>query len=288
MAVRMSPLIFYVLFLAVIIGFAGLRVVRQTNRAVVETFGKYTSFVHPGLTWIIPIIQRLIPVNVTQMMTDIEPQEIITEDNLNAKVDLVVYYQVKDDEQSVKSSLYAVNNFSSQIETLARTTARNVIGGMLFRDVNSKRKTLNDTIASILGVETAKWGVEVVRVEMKEIIPPQDVQETMNQVIKAENSKRAAIDFATAKETEADGVRRATIKEAEGKKQASILEAEGQAKAFDLINESFQGNAQLLKKLDVTERSLRSNAKIILTDKGITPQLIIGEVPLAPSGRVTG
>lgn len=290
----MSPLIFYALLLILLVGLAGLRVVRQTNRAVVETFGKYTSFVQPGLTWIIPVIQRLVAVNVTEMMTDIEPQEIITEDNLNAKVDLVVYYQVKEDEQSVKNSLYSVNNFSSQIETLARTTARNVIGGMLFRDVNSKRKTLNDTIASILGTETAKWGVQVVRVEMKEIIPPQDVQETMNQVIKAENSKRAAIDFATAKETEADGARRATIKEAEGrrqatileaegKKQATVLQAEGEAQAFNLINESFKGNAQLLKKLDVTERSLRTNSKIILTDKGITPQLIIGEVPVGPS-----
>jgi regulator of protease activity HflC (stomatin/prohibitin superfamily) len=116
---------------------------------------------------------------------------------------------------------------------------------------------------------------------MKEIIPPADVQETMNMVIKAENSKRSAIDFATAKETEADGNRRAMIKEAEGKKQAAILEAEGQAQAFDLINESFTGNAQLLKQYEVTQKALQDNSKIILTDKGISPQLFLGELPMS-------
>jgi regulator of protease activity HflC (stomatin/prohibitin superfamily) len=99
-------------------------------------------------------------------------------------------------------------------------------------------------------------------------------------VIKAENSKRSAIDFATAKETEADGSRRAMIKEAEGKKQAAILEAEGQAQAFDLINKSFTGNAQLLKQLEVTQDALQDNAKIIVTDKGISPQLFLGELPI--------
>lgn len=259
---------------------AGIRIVRPTHRAVIERLGKYRKFADPGFHWIIPIIDRMIQVDTTENMVDIASHEIITEDNLNAKVDMMIYFQVQRDEENVKRSLYEVSDFERQIISLAQTTARNVIGGMAFKDVNSQRSKLNSELAEILRKETKKWGVEVVRVEMKEIIPPTDVQETMNMVIKAENSKRSAIDFATAKETEADGSRRAMIKEAEGRKQAAILEAEGEAQAFELINKSFTGNAQLLKQLEVTQNALQNNAKIIVTDKGISPQLILGELPM--------
>lgn len=272
--------------LFVLFVFAGIRIVRPTHRAVVERLGRYKKFGEPGFHWIIPIIDRMVQVDTTENMVDIASHEIITEDNLNAKVDMMIYFQVKRDEDNVKRSLYEVSDFRNQIISLAQTTARNVIGGMAFKDVNSMRSKLNVELAEILRRETGKWGVEVVRVELKEIIPPEDVQETMNMVIKAENSKRSAIDFATAKETEADGTRRAIIKEAEGKRQAAILEAEGQAQAFDLINKSFTGNAQLLKQLDVTQHALQNNAKIILTDKGISPQLFIGDLPVTNTGRV--
>ena len=136
-------------------------------------------------------------------------------------------------------------------------------------------------------IKVEKVGTE----NSEEITPPEDVQNTMNKVIKAENEKEAAIDSATAAETQADGKRRAAIKEAEGlrqasilsaegSKQASILVAEGQAKAFELIDKAFKGNAQLLKKLDVTQNSLKDNSKIILTEKGISPQLIIGKLDM--------
>jgi regulator of protease activity HflC (stomatin/prohibitin superfamily) len=258
---------------------SGIRIVRPTERAVIETLGKYSGFAKEGFNWVIPIFQRLIEVNTTERMAQIESQEIITEDKLNASVDLVVYYKVKKDEESIKRSLYEVNNFRDQIIILAQTTARNVIGEMEFKDVNSKRKDLNSKLARILSEETNNWGVDIVRVELKDITPPRNVQDIMNSVINAENAKRAAIDMATARETEADGLRRAKIKEAEGEKQACILKAEGQAKAFDLINKSFTGNAQILRQFEVTENSLKNNAKIILSEKGITPQLLIGNLP---------
>ncbi len=276
----MIIVLFMVLALFVVYLLAGIRIVRPTHRGVVETLGKYSRFLSPGFNWILPIFQRTHLVEVTEDMTDIEPQEIITEDNLNAVVDLIVYYQVKGDEENVKKSLYAVGDFHSQIISLAQTTARNVIGGMAFKDVNSQRGKLNAELRGILSAETEKWGVEVLKVELKEIVPPRDVQDTMNQVIKAENSKRAAIDFATAQETQADGLRRSAIKEAEGQKQAEILKAEGKAEAFKLIDKAFVGNAKLLRELEVTENALKNNSKIILTDKGITPQLIIGNLPV--------
>jgi regulator of protease activity HflC (stomatin/prohibitin superfamily) len=221
----------------------------------------------------------MIQVNVTERMADVEPLDMITKDNLNARVDLVVYYKVKPTEDNIKKSLYNVDDVESQIISLAQTTARNIIGDMVFKDVNSKRNTLNTQLAEILDKQSDAWGIQVVRVELKEITPPKDVQETMNRVIKAENEKDAAKDFATAKETEADGIKRAKIKEAEGEKQYSILKAEGQAKAFDLIEKSFKSRAELLRRLEVTENSLKNNSKIVLTQNGITPQIIMDSIP---------
>ena len=123
---------------------------------------------------------------------------------------------------------------------------------------------LQETLRS----ETKLWGIDIVRTELKEIDPPKDVQETMNKVVKAENEKVAAVDFATAAETQADGVKRAEIKKAEGIKQARILEAEGEAQAIKLVNEAaeqyFKGNAQLLRQLEAVETALKDNAKIVL------------------------
>jgi regulator of protease activity HflC (stomatin/prohibitin superfamily) len=248
--------------------FVGIRIVRPTERAVIETLGKYRGFGKFGFNWIVPVFQRMMQVNITEQMAKIDSQEIITEDKLNATVDLVIFYKVKTDEESIKRSLYNVNDFESQITTLAQTTARNVIGEMKFKDVNSKRQTLNKKLADILSVETKAWGVEIVRVELRDITPPKDVQDTMNKVIKAENEKRAAIDFATAKETEADGIKRASIKEAEGIAQGRRIVADANAYKIKAENEAarkyFKAEAQKLKQLEVTQESLKNNSKIVL------------------------
>jgi len=271
--------LYIVIGVAFLFFLSGIRIVRPTHRAVIETLGKYKGYKEAGFSWIIPVIQRFIQINKTEILADVDPLDMITKDNLNARVDLQVYYKIKPTEVDIKKALYNVDNVSEQIIALAQTTARNIIGDMMFKDVNSKRNDLNDALYKILDKETSAWGIQIVRVELKEITPPKDVQETMNRVIKAENEKDAAKDFATAKETEADGIKRAKIKEAEGQKQYSILVAEGQAKAFDLVNTAFKGNAQILKKLEVTQASLEKNSKVILTEKGINPQLIIGELP---------
>jgi regulator of protease activity HflC (stomatin/prohibitin superfamily) len=257
-----------VTLLIIIIFFAGIRIIRPTQRGINERLGKYTKFCKPGFQWIIPIIDRLYKINVTEQMVDAEPQEIITNDNLNARVDAQVYFRVKSDEISVKSSQYAVHDYKFQIVNLARTTLRNIIGTLTLKSANSERDKINGELMETLKKETSSWGIEVVRTELKEIDPPKDVQDTMNKVVKAENEKIAAKDFALAKETEADGTRMASIKEAEGYKQAKILEAQGKAQAIKLVNESadkyFVGNAQQLKKLETVAISLKSNAKIVV------------------------
>jgi regulator of protease activity HflC (stomatin/prohibitin superfamily) len=257
-----------VIVVVVLLFFSGIRIVRPTHRGLIETFGRYSKFAMPGFHWIIPVIQRLFQVNVTEQMVNAEPQVIITNDNLNATVDAQVYFKIGTDEESVKNSVYNVNNYKIQIVALARTTLRNIIGTLSLRSANSERGRINTDLLDTLKIETKYWGIDITRTELKEIDPPKDVQETMNKVVKAENEKIAAIDFATAAETTADGIKRAEIKKAEGIKQAKILAAEGEAQAIKLVNEAadkyFIGNAQLLRKLEAVEVSLKDNAKVIV------------------------
>jgi regulator of protease activity HflC (stomatin/prohibitin superfamily) len=214
-------------------------------------------------------------------MVDAQPQEIITNDNLNARVDAQVYFKVRDDEENVKSSQYNVNNYQFQIVNLARTTLRNIIGTLTLKSANSERDKINTSLLTTLSKETQNWGMAIVRTELKEIDPPKDVQETMNKVVKAENEKVAALDFANAAERQADGIKRAEIKKAEGIKQAKILSAEGEAEAIKLINEAantyYVGNAQLLRKLETLEKSLMNNAKIVVPS-GSELVNVIGEM----------
>jgi regulator of protease activity HflC (stomatin/prohibitin superfamily) len=274
-------LYWYLIIPIFLLFFFGIRIVRPTERGLIERLGRYYKFANPGFHWIIPVIDRLFRVNVTEQMVDAEPQEIITNDNLNARVDAQVYFRVKPNEESVKGSIYNVNNYRWQIVNLVRTTLRNIIGTLTLKSANSERGKINAELYNTLHLETQNWGIEIVRSELKEIDPPKDVQETMNKVVKAENEKIAAIDSATAAETVADGVKRAKIKEAEGFKQSKILHAEGEAEAIRLVNEAanqyFIGNAQLLRKLEALEVSLEHNAKIVIPT-GTELVNIIGEM----------
>ncbi len=265
----------------IILVFSGIRIIRPTNRGLIERLGKYRRFAQPGFHWIIPIIDKLYRVNITEQMIDADPQEIITNDNLNAMVDAQIYFKIKEDEVSVKNCQYNVNNVTNQIVNLARTTLRNIIGTLTLKSANSERGKINDELLKVLVKETKNWGIEIVRAELKQIDPPKDVQETMNKIVKAENEKISAIDFATAAETFADGEKRASIKKAEGIRQARILQSEGEAEAIRLVNESankyFVGNAQLLRRLETVETALKDNTKVVVpADKELIN--VIGEM----------
>jgi regulator of protease activity HflC (stomatin/prohibitin superfamily) len=264
----------------------GIRIIRPTHRGLVERLGKYNRFCGPGLHLIIPGIERMFLVDIREVLVEAQPQTIITNDNLNARVDAQVYLKVKADEEDVKASQYNVTNYENQIVNLARTTLRNIIGTLTLKSANSERGRINEELRSTLKVETASWGIEILRTELKEIDPPVDVQETMNKVVKAENEKIAAVDYATATETQADGQRRAEIKKAEGIKQAKILAAEGESQAIKLVNEAaekyFIGNAQVLRKLEAVEKAFWQNAKIVVPSDGQLVNVIGNLAGVAP------
>jgi regulator of protease activity HflC (stomatin/prohibitin superfamily) len=269
------------------LGFIGQ--VRPTQRCIVERFGKYARYQDSGLVICIPIAERARKVNITEKMVTCKRQEVITGDNLNAGVSAQVYYKIKGDEQSVKNSQYNVNDVDAQIVSLAQTTLRNVIGGLSLRDANSQRADLNKKLQAIISNETSNWGIEVVRCEIAEIDAPKDVQTAMNEIVKAESEKRAAIDYATAAETKADGEKRAAIKKAEGAAQSVTIAAEANATAITVnatakaeairtvnnaAKETFVDAAVDLKKLEVAEQVFKNNSKIIVPEGSNVTTLI--------------
>ena len=281
-----GTIVLVVIVVMVVLMLMGIRVIRPTHRGLVERLGKYNRYCNPGLHLIIPGLERLFQVDVREVLVEAQPQTIITNDNLNAKVDAQVYLKVKSDEENVKASQYNVINYENQIVNLARTTLRNIIGTLTLKSANSERGRINEELRGTLKTETASWGIEILRTELKEIDPPVDVQETMNKVVKAENEKIAAVDYATATETQADGQRRAEIKKAEGIRQAKILAAEGEAQAIKLVNEAaeqyFIGNAQVLRKLETVEKAFWQNAKIIVPANGELVNVIGDLAGIAP------
>ncbi|MEO9321425.1 MAG: SPFH domain-containing protein [Nitrososphaera sp.] len=320
MAIDASTIGIAIIILIIAIFFArGIRVIRPTQKAAIERLGRFQRIKDSGITWIVPFIDRSYIVNITEQLTEAERQEIITKDNLNATVSAQVYFRVRGDDQSVKDALYKVNDYRAQIVALARTTMRNVIGDKDFATVNSRRGELNADIMGQIQQQVRNWGIDIVRVEVKEIDPPKEVQETMNAVIQANNKKVAAKDLAEAAATTADGERQAAIKKAEGQKQSEILEAEGRASAtktiaeaeaskirtiasaeaekIKVINEAardyFRDNAIELKRLETMQEAMKNNSKYVIVEKGTNPTLVLEGsngaepiVPMKPTAKV--
>jgi regulator of protease activity HflC (stomatin/prohibitin superfamily) len=280
------PLIF-ILYVVV----SSLRIVRPTEKGLVERLGKYQRFVEGGVTLLVPFIDRIIKVNVTERMTPVQRQDVITRDKVFMGVDAVVFYRIKPDETSVKASQYNVANFSAQIDTLARTVLRDIIGGMDMTIANTSRPVINSSLKTALDEQTEKWGIEIVRAEIKDLEPPKELIISMESVLKADNDRQAAEKTAIAQATLASGQKNAAIQVAEGQKQAAILQAEGQktatieiaegdAQATKLRNEAlttyFKDSAVVFKQLETIATSLQNNSKIIVPE-GKAISLILNE-----------
>src|SRR4030065_2522714 len=247
-------------------------VIRQAEKGIVERFGRYKETLDPGLRFLMPFVDALRAIiNMRETVLDIEPQAVITKDNVGITVDAVVYYYVTD----AKAVRYEVANFYVAISKLAQTNLRNLVGDMSLDETLGSRERINSSLRTTLDEATDKWGVKVTRVEVKEILPPKDITEAMSKQMKAEREKRATILDAEAYRQkqilQAEGDKQNAILVAEGDKQAAILRAEGEAKAIENVSkaasEYFVGNAQLLKQLEVAQASLQNNTKLVISDQ---------------------
>ena len=216
-AIAAAAVVFLVLFTL----WRTVRVIPQARAGVVERLGRYSRTLSPGLTLVVPYVDRIRQmIDLREQVVSFPPQPVITEDNLVVNIDSVIYFQVTD----AKAATYEIANYIQAIEQLTVTTLRNVIGGMALEKTLTSRDEINGQLRGVLDDATGKWGIRVNRVELKAIDPPASIQDSMEKQMRADRDKRAAI-------LQAEGERQSSILQAEGEKQSAILKAEGKSKA---------------------------------------------------------
>src|SRR5947208_4058504 len=261
-------LLVVVLFIALLSLGRSARVVSQYEKGLVLRLGRYRSTVDSGLTFLMPVIEGMIKVDMRERVINVEPQKVITKDNVSVTVDAVIYYRIID---PVKAT-FEVQNFGYAATTLAQTNLRNLIGDKSLDETLTARDTINANLRNVLDEATNTWGVKVTRVEVQKIDPPADITEAMSRQMKAERTKRAQI-------LEAEGVKQSQILQAEGSKQSSILKADGEAqarilqataeaKAIEVTSQAaeayFKERAETSKRLDVLNNVLAQQTKFIV------------------------
>jgi regulator of protease activity HflC (stomatin/prohibitin superfamily) len=242
-----------------------IRIVPQARAGVVERLGRYSRTLNPGLTIVVPFVDRIRDmVDMREQVVSFDPQPVITEDNLVVNIDTVIYFQVTDP----KSATYEISNYIQGLEQLTVTTLRNVIGGLDLEDALTSRDEINGQLRGVLDEATGKWGLRVNRVELKAIDPPSTIKDAMEKQLRAERDKRAAI-------LTAEGVKQSQILTAEGEKQSAILKAEGQKQAQIL---GAQGQSQAISTVfDAIHRGDADPKLLAYQYLQVLPQIAQGE-----------
>ncbi len=249
-------LIILIVIVAILV--SGIRIVSQSKAQVIERLGAYHRTNHTGLQYVVPFFERVSnTVSLKEIVRDFAPQPVITKDNVTMQIDTVVYFHITDP----KMYTYGVENPVNAIENLTATTLRNIIGELELDETLTSRDVINTKMRSILDVATDPWGIKVTRVEVKNIIPPRDIQEAMEKQMRAERERREAI-------LKAEGEKKAAILIAEGEKESAILradakreshirEAEGEATAIIKIQEATAEGLRLLKEAKMDDAVLK-------------------------------
>jgi len=252
---------FPLLLLAVVIVVTNVKIVPQSQAYVIERLGAYLSTWKVGLNITIPFIDRVAKkVSLKEQVVDFPPQPVITKDNVTMQIDSVVYYQITDP----KLYTYGVENPISAIENLTATTLRNLIGELELDSTLTSRDTINTKMRSILDEATDPWGIKVNRVELKNIIPPAEIQDAMEKQMKAERERRESILRAEGQKKSAiliaEGEKESAILRAEAKKEAAIREAEGEAEAVLKVQEAKAEAIKLLNEAHTSKEVLSLKA----------------------------
>ena len=264
-------------------------IIKQYERGIVEVFGKYEKFVAPGLHFQIPVFNLTRVRDVREHTMDIEPQPVITKDNVEITVDGLVWVRPGLEAIDIQKTFYNIDNWKVAILQLAKTLLRQEFGELTLDGSLVAREKISENLRLTLDEMTENWGLKVCKVEIRLIDPPNDIKVAMHKQKTAEQERRAMKLLATGRYEAAEQDKLATIQLAEGRREAEIRVAEGKAKAIQLVNEAaekyFKGNAKELKQLEMTENALKDNSKIIVTEKGISPTLLLGELPVTSRNK---
>ena len=247
-----------VFIILVVIAATGIKIIPQSKAYVVERLGAYHRTMQTGLHYVLPFIERVANVvSLKEIVKDFAPQPVITKDNVTMQIDTVVYFQITDS----KLYTYGVENPINAIENLTATTLRNIIGELELDETLTSRDVINTKMRSILDEATDPWGVKVNRVEVKNILPPRDIQESMEKQMRAERERREAILKAEGEKKAAiliaEGEKESTILRADAEKEAKIRAAEGEAEAIVKIQEATAQGLRLLKSAEMDEAVLK-------------------------------
>ena len=260
-------------------------IVQPYERGIKETLGRYTGFVQPGPGLQLPFLQKVRVRDVREHTMDIPTQPVITQDNVEIRVDGVMWVRPASDEESIKRTFYNIDNWKRAIVQLAITNLRQEFGDLTLDESLVARERIATNLRRVLTEFAVEWGLAVSKVEIMLIDPPEDIKTAMHKQKSAEQERRSMRLLATGEFEAAEQEKLAMIQRAEGEREAAIKVAEGKAEAIRLVNEAaqryFTGNAQALKQMEMTETALKDNAKVVLTDKGITPTLLLGSLPIS-------
>ncbi len=258
---------------------------RPYERGIQEKLGKYHGFIQPGLGFQIPIIHITRVRDVREHTMDIHPQPVITKDNVEIKVDGIMWVRPTIDEESIKKTFYNIDDWQMAIIQLAMTNLRQEFGDLTLDESLVARETIATNLQRILNTFAVEWGLTVSKVEIRLIDPPEDIKKAMHKQKTAEQERRSMRLLATGEFEAAEQQKLAIIQRAEGEREAVIQVAQGKAEAIRLVNEAaeqyFVGNAQTLKQMEMIETSLRENSKIVITEHGINPTLLLGSLPVS-------
>ena len=249
-------------FIAFIALSRSIRIVKQYEKGLVIRLGKYNSLAGPGINFLFPFIDSIIHIDMREQVINVDPQQVITQDNVSVTVDAVIYYKIVD---PVKAE-FEIENFQIAATTLAQTNLRNLIGDKQLDQTLTARDVINTSLREVLDEATNAWGVKVTKVELQKIDPPQDITDAMSKQMKAEREKRAHI-------LEAEGVKESKILRAQGDAESELLRADAQAKAIETVAKAAESNftprAERLKQLEVSEAVLSSaGTKFVLPTSG--------------------
>jgi len=260
---------------------------RPFERGIQEKLGKYSGFILPGLGFQIPFIQLVRIRDVREHTMDIHPQPVITKDNVEIQVDGIMWVRPTVDEESIKKTFYNIDDWKKAIIQLAMTNLRQEFGDLTLDESLVAREKIAANLQRILNTYAVEWGLTVSKVEIRLIDPPEDIKKAMHKQKTSEQERRSMRLLATGEFEAAEQQKLAIIQRAQGECEAAIQVAQGKAEAIRLVNEAaekyFVGNAQALKQMEMIENSLRQNAKIVITEHGISPTLLLGSLPMSGS-----
>ena len=282
---------FGVIFIIILIGIiTNIRVVPQATAFVIERLGAYKTTWDVGLHVKVPFIERIAcKVSLKEQVVDFPPQPVITKDNVTMQIDTVIYFSITDP----KLYTYGVNNPLMAIENLTATTLRNIIGDLELDETLTSRDVINTELRSILDEATDPWGIRISRVELKNIIPPKEIQDAMEKQMKAERERREKILIAEGEKTSAiliaEGNKESAILNAEAKKEAAIREAEGKAQAILKVQEATAEGLRMLKNAGVDDKviSLKSLETFAKVADGKSTKIIIPSEIQNMAGLIT-